>query len=241
MIIRKSDHETLQSYLQAEPLYDKLVAVLADAAAINYSTPLVEKAKEITHMITQRVETRAQLKSGTEHSNRQELEAAIGRAESIGLESTEPVLVAARQELQRILQEEQLVAALVQALSVGFAQRTSDTTWDHLSIDANTLASAIYAAESFGFHTEHGRQILDEAKIIVDIRYCAALSCFRSVLTNAHYFYYKRQNLIAEDYDALSRTLKRATALPKNSTSQSTKTEIGSYKLSLITPRWNLI
>lgn len=121
-------------------------------------------------MITQRVETRQQLKTSTEQSDRTGLEAAIARAESINLESSEPLLVAGRQELNRILQEEQLVEALVAAISVGMAQRTSDTTWDHISIDAHTLANAIYSADSFGFRTAQGKQILDEAKIVVEIR-----------------------------------------------------------------------
>jgi hypothetical protein len=137
---------------------------------------------------------------------RADLEAAIARAEQIGLEESEPTLAAGRQELQRIYQEEELVAALLNALAVGMAMRTSETTWDHAAIDAHTLGSAIYAAESFGFRTEQGKLTLDEAKVIVEIR----------------------TNLASDDYESLSMTLKRATTtLSKNSMSQSTRTEIG--------------
>jgi len=194
-----------KSYLQVEPLYEKLRDVIQEAAGISYSTPLVEAATQILHMIGQRVETREQLKTAAQQADRAALEAAIARAAQIGLEESEPLLVEGKRELARILQEEQLIGQLLGALSVGMAMRTSDTTWDHSIIDAHTLASAIAAADSFGFHTEQGKQTLDEAKVIVEIR----------------------QNLVVEDYTALSRTLTKATSsLSKSSMSHSTKSEI---------------
>ncbi|ELR21237.1 myosin1, putative [Acanthamoeba castellanii str. Neff] len=194
-----------KTYLQVEPLYAQLCAVLTEAESINYSTPLVETGQQIKYMIAQRVETREQLKQAVDGAVRVDLEAAIARAEQIGLEESEPTLAAGRQELQRIYREEELVAELLNALAVGMAMRTSETTWDHAAIDAHTLGSAIYAAESFGFRTEQGRLTLDEAKVIVEVR----------------------QHLAADDYESLSMTLKKATTtLNKNSMSQSTKTEI---------------
>ncbi len=198
-----------------EPLYAQLCGVLTEAESINYSTPLVETGQQIKYMIAQRVETREQLKQAVDGAVRVDLEAAIARAEQIRLEESEPTLVAGRQELQRIYREEELVAELLNALAVGMAMRTSETTWDHAAIDAHTLGSAIYAAESFGFRTEQGRLTLDEAKVIVEVR----------------------QHLAADDYESLSMALKKATTtLNKNSMSQSTKKEIGTHLLPVHTP-----
>ncbi len=204
-----------KTFLQAEPVYDKLVAVMQDADNIKFTSPLVEKGREIKTMISYRMECRESLRSGHEKASRSILEAAIKRAEEINLEETEVLLVNARKELERISQEEKLLDQLMKAMASGYANRVNETTWDHSTIDVKSLTSAIEAAERFGFKTEKGKQAIEESKVLAEIRTVLA----------------------AEDYESLSKILKKATNLQKADMNPSTKREIDeSYQVG-----WHLI
>ncbi|KAL6056612.1 myosin-5 isoform X3, variant 2 [Balamuthia mandrillaris] len=153
-----------------EVIYDRLLACCTESEEINFSTPLVQQAKQVVTEVKNRRECIAALKAGTEESDRKKLEAAISRAQEINLNPSTPALQAAKQELDRIAREEELVQQLKQCMATGAATVIDANNWDHSTIDSHSIASVLSNANNFGMRTQAGKQIVKEAKVILDIR-----------------------------------------------------------------------
>eukprot|EP00013_Stygamoeba_regulata_P023515 CAMPEP_0177666056 /NCGR_PEP_ID=MMETSP0447-20121125/21382_1 /TAXON_ID=0 /ORGANISM="Stygamoeba regulata, Strain BSH-02190019" /LENGTH=1567 /DNA_ID=CAMNT_0019172187 /DNA_START=105 /DNA_END=4808 /DNA_ORIENTATION=- len=174
-----------------EVVYEQLAKAVSDADEISFNPQLVQKAREVVELIRRRRECRANLKTGTEKSDRTLLEPALAEADALQMPASDPVVAAARAELARIVEEEAWVAELEAALNAGFATRLDDTNWDHSQVDVTYLDQAIAGAQQFGMRTAAGTRRLREAEIVRQVRTC----------------------LVAEDWETLGVHLKQATSI----------------------------
>jgi hypothetical protein len=169
-----------------ETVYEQLKAALQDADEINFNSPLIQQLRQIVVDITNKRECRAELASATEHADRARLEAALARADELGIPASTPVVQAARAEVDRIMREERIIAALEAAMAAGMC-----IDWDHSYIDTTAVEAAINDGAAFGCKTKDGVRRMEEAQLILDIRNC----------------------LVSEDWKALGVALKRCVVI----------------------------
>ncbi|MDP2437987.1 MAG: hypothetical protein Q8P67_19770, partial [archaeon] len=126
---------------------------------------LVNQAAVTVELITNRRACRTELKSATEAAHRGRLEAAVERAGTLTIPSHEPELRAAVAELERISQEEALLARMDAALASGMA-----VEWDHSYIQTDELQAALQAAQAFGCRTAEGIRRVQECELTINVR-----------------------------------------------------------------------
>lgn len=183
--LMKEDHDAV---------YEQLSEAVDEATELSLDTAAVRRAKDVVIKIRNYRECKASLEEGTATNDRAKLEAAIARAHEINFPQGEDAYTAAVAELERIKQEESLLAALAAQMARGYCTQIDQHTWDHSSIDASSLEAAIQDAEGFGCKTPAGLRSIQEAHILLGIR----------------------KALLANDFDTVTSYLKQGNALGFN-------------------------
>lgn len=160
---------TMQSLVSQDPerVYDQLQKAVLEAEEINFSSPLVQQCRDIYELTTQKRVCRKELEEATAKSERGRLEAALAESERLGMSSANPLVVAAKAEVDRIIKEEQVIAQLDAAIAHGFS-----VDWDHSTIVFEHLDAALAEGAAFGCRTADGVRRMEEGQLIRDIRRC---------------------------------------------------------------------
>ncbi|KNC51726.1 myosin VIIA [Thecamonas trahens ATCC 50062] len=159
--------DELQKYVSVdpEPVYDKIQALLDRAEAIGFADPVVQKMRERVKLIHERKETVKMLDAAVAAMDLSQLQAGIRRAQACTLNKAHPSCQAALAAIERIKQEQALVAKLKAALAVG-AMVGRDTG----SADPSGLTAVLAEAAAFGMQTAPGKAAAFEAETMVAIR-----------------------------------------------------------------------
>ena len=98
---------------------------------------------------------RASLQQGVANSDKAKLESGIAKAREINFPNNDPAYVAAVAELERIKQEEALLAELSAQMARGFCNQVDQHTWDHSVIDADSLDHALQVRNTTQHNTTY--------------------------------------------------------------------------------------
>ena len=159
--------DELQKYadVDPEPVYDKIMGLLTRAEDIGFDDPIVRKLRERVKIIHERKETVKMLDAGVKAMDLAQLQAGIKRAQACTLNKAHPSCQAALAAIDRIKQEQAIVAKMNGALQVG-ALVGRDTQ----SADSSGLVAALAEANAFGIQTPQGTKVVAEVECMIAIR-----------------------------------------------------------------------
>jgi len=166
--------------LDPEVNFDRLTNVVAQADAVaDYpGTPeqlqIYKDTKDKLQLTIDRRSARKMLADGTKFADKFMIDDAIERAVSLGISDCAEV-GKAKQELDRIAEEERVLAELLSSLDNGKCIRWSPDAQN--DIDTSVMAPAIKTALDFGMRTSEGVEALEVAQFVLPLRQ-ALQRCF---------------------------------------------------------------
>ncbi len=114
-----------------EKIADELRSVLQEADEIGLEIDLVQTGKKIIAIVQRKKDIIAALVESTQKLDRAKMEDAVQKAFEIGLDESEPSLIKAQEEIQRIIMEEDLTERLEASIHSGSAQPIGAPPFTH--------------------------------------------------------------------------------------------------------------
>lgn len=153
----------LISYGEDESHLDELYKVVASAKEIQFVSPNVKEATRLIEKMKLKKDCLKKLHKAVEEADESALVSALQQATELNLRDQKEVK-AAREMMDRIQRENEIVNDLTASIATGGWLRTGDV------VDYSDLQYAVSRANEFGLKTAVGKRQLRLAKHLVDIR-----------------------------------------------------------------------